>query len=56
MFQAFEQVGTTGARRQEGTGLGLHLSQKLAGLLNGRIEFTSEFGAGSTFSLILAEG
>ena len=51
LFQAFQQVGTAGLRRHEGTGLGLYLSQKLAGLLGGHIEFQSEFGKGSTFRL-----
>ena len=55
LFQAFQQVGSPGSRRHEGTGLGLYLSQKLAGLLGGRIEFQSEFGKGSTFRLVLAE-
>jgi protein-histidine pros-kinase len=54
LFQAFEQV-TAGGRRQEGTGLGLHLSQKLANLLGGNIEFESEYGKGSTFTLTLKE-
>ena len=44
----------TGAMRQfEGTGLGLHLSQKLATLLHGEILFDSEYGAGSIFTLAL---
>ena len=55
LFHAFEQVGTPGSQRPEGTGLGLHLSQKLAGLLASRIEFKSTFGKGSTFSLIMRE-
>ena len=40
-------------RRREGTGLGLYLSQKLAGLLGGRIEFESEYGHGSLFRLVI---
>lgn len=52
MFQAFEQVSTPG-KVSEGTGLGLHLSQKLAGHINGRIDFESTYGHGSCFSLIL---
>ncbi len=55
LFQAFEQVSRPDIRETEGTGLGLHLSQKLAGLLGGRISFTSEYGAGSTFVLDLPE-
>jgi len=55
LFQAFEQLGVSGARRHEGTGLGLHLSQKLAALLGGRIEFESEAGKGSRFTLVLEE-
>ena len=55
LFQAFTQMGNAGARRYEGTGLGLHLSQKLAELLGGHIEFASEFGKGSTFTLALPD-
>ncbi|MEW6210291.1 MAG: PAS domain S-box protein [Acidobacteriota bacterium] len=55
LFQAFEQLHASGARRHEGTGLGLHLSQKLAGLVGGHITFRSEYGEGSTFKLILPE-
>jgi protein-histidine pros-kinase len=55
LFKAFERLITPGARRQEGTGLGLHVSQKLANLLDSRIEFTSTFGKGSTFTLLLKE-
>jgi protein-histidine pros-kinase len=42
-------------RRHEGTGLGLHLSRKLAELLGGEITLHSEFGKGSTFMLTLEE-
>lgn len=53
LFQAFAQLDASNTRPQEGTGLGLHLSQKLAGLLHGHIEFESEYGVGSTFTLVL---
>jgi protein-histidine pros-kinase len=46
LFQAFTQVDTSDARRHEGTGLGLHLSKKLAELLNGHISFQSYYGKG----------
>lgn len=52
LFKAFTQLAA-GTGRAEGTGLGLHLSQKLAELLRGSISFTSEFGKGSTFILSL---
>jgi signal transduction histidine kinase len=55
LFQAFQQVVAGSVDRHEGTGLGLYLSQKLAAMLGGRVEFQSEFGKGSTFRLILAE-
>lgn len=53
LFQVFQQIPLSAGKFTEGTGLGLHLSQKLANLLNGRIEFESIFGQGSCFSLIL---
>lgn len=55
LFQAFEQVDNSSARKHEGTGLGLYLSQKLAGLLGGRIEVKSDYGHGSMFKLIIVE-
>jgi protein-histidine pros-kinase len=51
LFKAFSQLADKD--RHQGTGLGLHLSQKLAELLGGAIAFTSEFGKGSTFVLSL---
>ncbi len=56
LFQAFGQVGPGAKRRHEGTGLGLHLSQKLAELLGGQITVESEFGKGSRFTLVLGGG
>jgi PAS domain S-box-containing protein len=53
LFQAFAQLDASATRPHEGTGLGLHLSQKLAGLLRGQIEFESQYGVGSTFTLVL---
>ena len=55
LFQAFERLGTPATARQEGTGLGLHISQKLAHLLGGEIKVTSASGQGSTFTLLLKE-
>jgi PAS domain S-box-containing protein len=55
LFQAFTQVDTSTSRRHEGTGLGLHLSKKLAELLHGRITLRSEYGKGSEFTITLEE-
>jgi protein-histidine pros-kinase len=52
LFEAFSRVDM-GQRGREGTGLGLHLSQKLAAFLGGRISVESELGKGSTFRLTL---
>jgi protein-histidine pros-kinase len=51
LFQAFSQIDSSSTRRYEGTGLGLHLSQKLAELLGLHITFVTRYGEGSTFTL-----
>ena len=55
LFQAFYQVRGSGQAQQPGTGLGLHVSQKLANLLGGQIFFQSESGKGSTVTLVIKE-
>lgn len=56
LFEAFSRLGTERVRQTEGTGLGLHLSQKLAQQLGGCIEARSELGKGSVFTLQLPLG
>ncbi|HEV3162649.1 MAG TPA: CHASE3 domain-containing protein [Isosphaeraceae bacterium] len=53
LFQAFERLSGSTRGSQEGTGLGLYLSQKLAELMGGRITVQSVLGKGSTFRLVL---
>ncbi|MBL0726459.1 PAS domain-containing sensor histidine kinase [Piscinibacter sp. HJYY11] len=53
LFAPFSQAGSMRPRAAEGTGLGLHLSQRLAELLGGHIAFESEPGEGSRFTLRL---
>lgn len=55
LFKAFSRVNISVREVQEGTGLGLHLSRKLAELLGGTLSMHSEFGQGSTFTLRLPE-
>lgn len=51
LFQAFMQVDGSSTRAYEGTGLGLHVSQKLAGMIGGRVSFESDYGKGSRFTI-----
>jgi signal transduction histidine kinase len=55
IFEEFEQVdaGPRGNSAERGTGLGLPISRRLAGLIGGMVELESELGKGSTFTLWL---
>jgi len=52
LFNAFEQIDVEG-KVTEGTGLGLHLSKKLADLIHAKIEFKSEYQQGCRFSIVI---
>jgi protein-histidine pros-kinase len=54
LFAAFEPLGDPDGRR-ESTGLGLYYSRRLAELIGGEITVRTEYGKGSTFSLIVHE-
>ena len=53
IFEEFTQLDNPVQHKIKGTGLGLPLCRKLATLMGGEIDVTSELGAGSTFSLTL---
>jgi signal transduction histidine kinase len=52
LFKPFSRI-TEHGKAKEGSGLGLHLSKKLAILLGGNIFVKSKFGKGSKFTLSL---
>ena len=53
LFRPFVQLDAGLTRRHGGTGLGLHIAQRLTALLGGRLEVESELGEGSRFTLVL---
>lgn len=53
VFQEFQQIDSSSARKYQGTGLGLPISRRLARMLGGDLRVESEYGKGSTFTLIV---
>ncbi|MFW6252734.1 MAG: PAS domain-containing protein [bacterium] len=53
LFKAFSQADSSTTRQFGGTGLGLIISNLLAGKMGGHIEVESEYGHGSTFSFTI---
>jgi len=56
IFESFQQVDGSSARRYGGTGLGLSISRQLTEIMGGRIWVESEIGKGSTFHLRIQFG
>lgn len=53
IFEEYRQVESRLQRRSRGSGLGLPLCRRLAGLLGGRVWVDSELGHGATFYLLV---
>ncbi|MBD2036342.1 response regulator [Leptolyngbya sp. FACHB-321] len=53
LFRPYSQLVNAEANRDEGTGLGLALTQKLAELHGGSVEVSSTLGFGSRFTIVL---
>jgi two-component system CheB/CheR fusion protein len=56
LFEQFSQVDYSPTRRRGGTGLGLHISKRIADLLGATIRGEGKVGSGSKFTLILPTG
>src|SRR5689334_21545777 len=52
LFTEFELLDAGATRRFEGTGLGLALTKKIVEFQRGKINVESEFGRGSTFTVV----
>jgi len=55
VFEEFRQVGRHYTNKQEGTGLGLALTQRFVELHGGTIRLESELGKGSVFTFTLPD-
>ena len=56
IFDRFKQVDKSLSRNAEGTGVGLSLVKSIVELLGGSIYVESEFGKGSTFTVMIPSG
>ena len=52
VFEPFERSDDTAVRNIQGTGLGMAISRNIAQMMNGDILVKSEYGKGSTFTMI----
>ncbi|MDE6595834.1 MAG: response regulator [Oscillospiraceae bacterium] len=55
LFSNFQQVDTKKNREIEGTGLGLSITKNLVEMMNGTITVNSDYGKGSTFTVVLRQ-
>lgn len=53
VFEEFQQIDSSSARKYKGTGLGLPIARNYARILGGDLTVNSEFGKGSTFTVVI---
>ena len=55
LFEKFTRLDKQNNQTIEGTGLGLVITKEMVQLMNGKISFTSEYGRGSTFTVMIPQ-
>ena len=55
LFKSFQRLDERKNHSIEGTGLGLHITNALLQMMEGEIKFESEYGKGSTFTIIVPQ-
>ncbi len=55
LFKRFSRLDEVKNRHIEGTGLGLHITQRLVNMMEGSIEVKSEYGRGSVFTVSIPQ-
>ncbi|MBQ6441966.1 MAG: response regulator [Lachnospiraceae bacterium] len=55
LFQSFQRLDERKNHKIEGTGLGLHITEKLVEMMEGRISVESEYGKGSVFTVYIPQ-
>ncbi|MCR4787447.1 MAG: response regulator [Lachnospiraceae bacterium] len=55
LFKSFQRLDEKKNRNIEGTGLGLHITNRLLEMMEGSITFESEYGKGSTFVVTIPQ-
>ena len=56
LFSDYNQVDTKANRKIEGIGLGLSITKRLVGMMDGEINVESEYGKGSSFHVSIRQG
>ncbi|MCL2008548.1 MAG: ATP-binding protein, partial [Treponema sp.] len=56
LFKEFIQLDSAKNRGIEGTGLGLSITKRIAAAMGGSIKMESEYGKGSTFTVVIPQG
>lgn len=55
LFKSFQRLDERKNHSIEGTGLGLHITNRLLQMMDGSIAFESEYGKGSTFTIVVQQ-